>query len=95
MISTRQGAYKVRDIRRDPRVWLCALPGPVLRQRGCSFQGRGDRGTAGGRWNGLVDYYGAFSRRDPDWDDYRAAMVRDQRVLLRISVTKAGPNVSG
>ena len=26
VISTRQAAYKVRNIRRDPRVWLCALP---------------------------------------------------------------------
>jgi hypothetical protein len=31
----------------------------------------------------------------PDWDDYRAAMERDQRVLLRITIAKAGPNVSG
>jgi hypothetical protein len=45
--------------------------------------------------DGLVDYYRRISGEHPDWDDYRAAMVRDQRVLLRISVTKAGPSVSG
>jgi PPOX class probable F420-dependent enzyme len=26
VISTRQAAYKVRNIRRDHRVWLCVLP---------------------------------------------------------------------
>nr|MDP9019904.1 PPOX class F420-dependent oxidoreductase [Actinomycetota bacterium] len=31
----------------------------------------------------------------PDWDDYRAAMDRERRVVLRISVTSAGPDVAG
>src|SRR4029077_14528903 len=26
VITTRQAAYKVRNIRRDPRVWLCGFP---------------------------------------------------------------------
>ena len=43
----------------------------------------------------LVDYYRSVSGEHPDWDDYRAAMERDQRLLLRISIAKAGPNVSG
>jgi hypothetical protein len=44
---------------------------------------------------GLVDYYRSTSGEHPDWDDYRAAMVRDNRVLLRIDVTRAGPDRSG
>jgi hypothetical protein len=44
---------------------------------------------------GLVDYYRRISGEHPDWDDYRAAMERDKRVLLHISVRKAGPDVSG
>ena len=43
----------------------------------------------------LVDYYRALNGEHPDWDDYRAAMVRDQRVLIRITVTRSGPNQSG
>ena len=34
----------------------------------------------------LVDVYRAVGGEHPDWDDYRAAMVRDQRVVLRIPV---------
>jgi hypothetical protein len=45
--------------------------------------------------DGLVDYYRSISGEHPDWDDYRAAMEREQRVLLRITPTKAGPDVSG
>jgi hypothetical protein len=35
------------------------------------------------------------SGEHPDWDDYRAAMERERRVLLRITVTRSGPNQSG
>ena len=45
--------------------------------------------------DGLVDYYRRLSGEHPDWDDYRAAMERDRRVLLRLTVTAAGPNRSG
>ncbi|HEU5306630.1 MAG TPA: PPOX class F420-dependent oxidoreductase, partial [Acidimicrobiia bacterium] len=31
----------------------------------------------------------------PDWDDYRAAMVRDQRVIVRITPERAGPDRAG
>ena len=43
----------------------------------------------------LVDYYRSLSGEHPDWADYRAAMERDQRVLILIRPERAGPNVSG
>ena len=45
--------------------------------------------------DGLVDYYRRVAGEHPDWDDYRAAMERERRVLLRITVERAGPNRSG
>jgi hypothetical protein len=36
-----------------------------------------------------------LSGEHPDWDEYRSAMERDQRVILRITVERAGPNISG
>jgi PPOX class probable F420-dependent enzyme len=94
MISTRQGAYKVRHIRREPQVWLCALPDRFY-GTWVQLSGTAEIVELPEAMDGLVDYYRRISGEHPDWDDYRAAMVRDQRVLLRISVTKAGPSVSG
>jgi PPOX class probable F420-dependent enzyme len=37
----------------------------------------------------LVAYYRAIQGEHPDWDDYRAAMVKDQRTLLRFRPTHA------
>jgi hypothetical protein len=37
----------------------------------------------------LVTYYRDISGEHPDWDDYRAAMVRDERCLVRITPASA------
>jgi PPOX class probable F420-dependent enzyme len=94
VISTRQGAYKVRNIRRDPRVWLCALPDQFF-GTWLQLEGTAEILELPAAMECLVDYYRRISGEHPDWDDYRAAMERDERVLLRITVTKAGPTVSG
>jgi hypothetical protein len=43
----------------------------------------------------LVEYYRSVAGEHPDWDDYRAAMRKERRVLLRITITRAGPDRSG
>jgi hypothetical protein len=42
-----------------------------------------------------VAYYRGLRGEHPDWDDYRAAMVREQRLLIRVTVERAGPDRSG
>jgi PPOX class probable F420-dependent enzyme len=37
----------------------------------------------------LIELYRAVQGEHPDWDDYRAAMVRDRRVVLRLRPTRA------
>jgi PPOX class probable F420-dependent enzyme len=32
----------------------------------------------------LITYYRAVNGEHPDWDDYRAAMVRDRRLVVRL-----------
>jgi len=94
IISTRQPAYKVRNIRRNPRVWLCVLPDAFF-GRWVQIDGTAEIVELPAAMDGLVAYYRSVSGEHPDWDDYRAAMARDQRVLLVITPTKAGPSVSG
>ncbi len=43
----------------------------------------------------LVDYYRAISGEHPDWDDYRAAMTRQGKVLLRVTPQSWGPIATG
>ncbi|HEX3966197.1 MAG TPA: PPOX class F420-dependent oxidoreductase [Trebonia sp.] len=94
VISTRQTAYKVRHVRRDPRVWLCVLPDGFF-GKWVQIEGTAEIVELPEAMEPLVDYYRRISGEHPDWDDYRAAMERDQRVVLRVTITKAGPDVSG
>jgi len=94
IISTRQTAYKVRHVRRNPRVWLCVFPDGFY-GRWVQLEGTADIVELPEAMDGLIGYYRDISGEHPDWDDYRAAMERDQRLLLRIAVAKAGPTVSG
>ena len=43
----------------------------------------------------LVEYYRSISGEHPDWDEYRAAMESERRVIVRINLTRAGPDRSG
>ena len=94
VVSTRQTAYKVRHIRRDPRVWLCVLPDGFY-GRWVQLDGTAEIVELPAAMDGLISYYQDISGEHPDLDEYRAAMVREQRVLLRITVTRAGPTLSG
>jgi hypothetical protein len=39
--------------------------------------------------DGLIHYYRLAAGEHPDWEDYRAAMQRERRVLLRMRVERA------
>lgn len=94
IISTRETAIKVKNIERDPQVSLCVFTDAFF---GAHVQLDGDATILRlpDAMEPLVDYYRLVSGEHPDWDDYRAAMVRDRRVLLRIAVSAAGPNRRG
>jgi hypothetical protein len=44
---------------------------------------------------GLVDYYRRIRGEHPDWDEYRRAMVADNRLLIRVSILNVGPDKQG
>lgn len=43
----------------------------------------------------LVDYYRCISGEHPDWDEYRAAMTRQGKSLIRVTPTSWGPIATG
>jgi PPOX class probable F420-dependent enzyme len=95
IVSTRQTAYKVRNLRRDPRAYLCVFPDTFYGGTWIQVDGTVEILDLPDAMEPLVDYYRRTAGEHPDWDDYRAAMIRDQRVLLRMTITRAGPDVSG
>ena len=82
------------NIRRDPRVSACVLSddwnGPWVQ-----IDGTAEVVSLPDAMELLVDYYRCIAGEHPDWDEYRRAMERERRVLLRISIDSAGPDRKG
>jgi len=94
MISTRETALKTRNLRRRPHASLCVFTDNFFGEW-VQVEGDVEIISLPGAMDLLVDYYRRVSGEHPDWDDYRAAMIRDQRVIARVTITRAGPDVSG
>jgi len=95
VISTRETAYKVRNVRRHPRAWLCVLPDRFFGGRWLQIEGSTQILSLPDAMDPLIAYYRSISGEHPKWDEYRQAMRRDQRCLIRIRVERAGPDREG
>jgi PPOX class probable F420-dependent enzyme len=91
IISSRETAYKVRNLRRDPWAQACVLTDRFFGQW-LFVEGRAQILSLPEAMDPLIDYYKRFPDENPDWDDYRARMERERRVLIRIELERAGPN---
>jgi PPOX class probable F420-dependent enzyme len=94
VVSSRDGAYKVRNLRRDPRVVLCAFGdgffGPWV-----VVEGRATIVPLPEAMEPLVALYRQVAGEHPDWDEFRSAMTAERRVVIRVDVERAGPDVAG
>jgi PPOX class probable F420-dependent enzyme len=94
VISTREAAYKTRNLRRDPTAVLCVFADGFF-GRWMQIEGTAQVVALPEAMDGLVDYYRRISGEHPDWDDYRRAMQQQQRVLVRVSIDTVGPTRAG
>jgi PPOX class probable F420-dependent enzyme len=94
VVSSRETAYKTKNLRRDPRAWLCVFP-DAFYGRWVQVEGEVEVLSLPDAMEPLVDYYRRIAGEHPDWDDYRQAMRDEQRCLLQVSLTRAGPDRAG
>jgi len=94
VVSSRETAIKVKNLRREPRAWLCVFPDAFF---GDWVQVEGDVTIVSlpEALEPLVDYYRAVAGEHADWAEYRAAMQAEQRCLIVVELTRAGPDVAG
>ena len=81
VISTREGAYKTRNLRRDPTAVLCVVSDGFL-GRWMQLEGTAQIVSLPEAMEGLVDYY-------------RRAVEQQRRVLVRVSIDMVGPTRAG
>jgi PPOX class probable F420-dependent enzyme len=94
LVSTRETAIKAKNLARDPRASLCVLNDRFFGEW-VQAEGSAELIHLPDALPILEDYYRRISGEHPDWDDYRAAMQREKRLIIRITIDRAGPDVSG
>jgi PPOX class probable F420-dependent enzyme len=94
IISSRETAYKVRNLRRDRWAQACVFTDRFF-GRWIYIEGRAEVLSLPEAMDPLIDYYKRFPDENPDWDDYRKRMERERRVLIRINLERAGPDHQG
>ena len=90
-LSTTADRAKVANLRRDPRASFY-----VSSAGGVSYavaEGTAELSPVAHAIDDptveeLIDVYRGVQGEHPDWDDYRAAMVRDGRLVLTVAVTR-------
>ncbi|MET8088593.1 PPOX class F420-dependent oxidoreductase [Micromonospora sp. NPDC005220] len=94
VVSSYPERAKVSNIRRDPRVSACVLSddwnGPWVQ-----VDGTAEVLDLPEALEPLVEYFRSISGEHPDWDDYRAAMVRQGKSLIRVTIDAWGPIATG
>jgi PPOX class probable F420-dependent enzyme len=94
VIASYPERAKVHNLRRDPRAGLLVLSedwdGPWVQ-----VDGTADILDLPEALEPLVDYFRAIAGEHSDWEDYRAAMQRQGKCLIRITAERWGPIATG
>ena len=92
-VSTRETAYKVRNIAKNPAVSLCVTSDDFWRW--IQVDGTAEVVSLPDAMDLLIEQYRTVAGEHPDWDDYRRAMQEQRRVIVRIDIERAGPDRQG
>lgn len=96
VISTYPDRAKTKNLRRDPAVSVLVMSddfdGPWVQVDGTAEVLDMPSQEAE---DGLVDYFRCIAGEHDDWDDYRAAMRRQGKSLIRITPVSWGPIATG
>ena len=90
VVSTYPERAKARNAARQDQASMCVLSDDFGGDW-VQVDGRIELVSQPAAVEALVDYYRSISGEHPDWDEYREAMARQGKVLLRLSIERWSP----
>jgi len=94
VISTYPQRVKARNARRDPRVSVLVL-GDEFNDAYVQVDGTAEVLDLPDALEPLVEYFRVISGEHPNWDEYRDAMRKQGKCLIRVTIDRWGPVATG
>jgi PPOX class probable F420-dependent enzyme len=95
IISSRETAYKVNNLRRDPRAAVCVFAPSFHGEGWIQANGSAEIVVLPQALESLVYLQRQVYGEHKNWDDFRARMERERRVIIRIVIESVGPQRRG
>jgi PPOX class probable F420-dependent enzyme len=95
VISSRETAYKVNNLRRDPRAALCAFTTTFHGEGWVQVSGSAQILSLPGALDTLVYLHRQAYGEHKNWPEFHDRMAREKRVIIRIDIETVGPRVRG
>ena len=95
IISSRETAYKVNNLRRDPRAALCAITSSFHGEGWVQINGNAEVISLPQALNTLVYLQRQAYGEHKNWPEFHERMARERRVIVRINIENVGPKVRG
>ena len=95
IISSRETAYKVNNLRRDPRAALCAVTNSFHGEGWVQINGNAEIISLPDALDILVYLQRQAYGEHKSWREFHERMARERRVIIRITIDTVGPQVRG
>ena len=95
IISSRETAYKVNNLRRDPRAALCAITSSFHGEGWVQINGKAEVISLPQALDTLVYLQRQAYGEHKNWPEFHERMARERRVIIRINIETVGPKVRG
>jgi len=95
IISSRETAYKVRNLRRDPVASVCVFTAAFHGGGWVQINGRAEVLSLPRALDGLIYLQRQVYGEHKSWPEFRARMERERRVLICVAIASVGPSRRG
>ena len=91
LMTSRGTTYKVKHIRRDPRVSMLIFGEQYSGSKFVQVHGSAEIVDQPEAMDDLVYWYKTVRGEHKNWDEYKKQMQEEQRVIIRVTIEKVGP----
>lgn len=91
IITSRGTTYKIKHLRRDPRVSLLIFGEQYSGSKFVQIHGTAEIIELPDAMDNLIYWYKQIRGEHKNWDEYKKKMADEQRVIIRVKMEKVGP----